>query len=124
MIQIDDFQVVGLIFMPHLIDYWTHKQDPLPLPLIVSRFWLHLPPFGPIKDIMQESSNREDDQREELDPKIEEYNEADDVYQSNTSKAEKNDELETEVNLEHELLDALDELSNERKKKKIMMDQL
>ena len=73
---------------------------------------------------MQESSNHEDDEREDLDPEIEEYNEANDVTQSNTSKEEKNDELEAEVNLEGELVSALDELSNEKEKKKIMMDQL
>ena len=46
------------------------------------------------------------------------------MNQSNTSKEEKNDELEVEVNLERELVDTLDELSNEREKKNIMMDQL
>ena len=39
-------------------------------------------------------------------------------------KQKNNDELEAEVNLERELVVALDELSNEREKNKIMMDQI
>ena len=46
------------------------------------------------------------------------------MNQSNTSKEEKNDELEVEVNLERELVAALDEISNERENNKIMMDQI
>ena len=44
------------------------------------------------------------------------------MNQRNTSKVEKYYELEAEVNLEDELVAALAELSNEREKRKIMMD--